>query len=208
MRRSIRNRLRTREPTTALRPSPRPGRSPAAKGKLDLCCGSWRYDPASVHTLRPANQLGRAVLGGFACIRAATQTAAEPPPRTPADHAAAGSRARRRPDRPDPDRARRHAAASTPRQHRALTDYAGNVTQIVEETDQTSKPFFGKLSDPGSLSVTEFVAEVNADRSAMDSYTSRVDSLGRPRRHGQRPEHPRAGLRAAQPARWAKSPKR
>ena len=66
------------------------------------------------------------------------------------------------------------------RQHRALSDYAGNVTQIVEETDQTSKQFFGKLSDPGSLSVTEFVAEVNADRSAMDSYTSRVDSLDAP----------------------------
>jgi hypothetical protein len=69
------------------------------------------------------------------------------------------------------------------RQDRALSDYAGNVTQIVEETDQTSKQFFGKLSDPGSLSVTEFVAEVNADRSAMDSYTSRVDGLDALRSH-------------------------
>jgi hypothetical protein len=66
------------------------------------------------------------------------------------------------------------------RKHRALSDYARNVTQIVDETDQTSKSFFEKLSDPGSLSVTEFVAEVNADRSAMDNYVARVDGLDTP----------------------------
>ncbi len=66
------------------------------------------------------------------------------------------------------------------RQNRALSDYAGDVTQIVDETAQTSETFFGKLADPGSLSVTEFVAEVNADRSAIDSYTARVDSLDAP----------------------------
>ncbi len=66
------------------------------------------------------------------------------------------------------------------RKHRALSDYARNVTQIVDETQQTSKSFFGKLADPGSLSVTEFVAEVNADRSAMDNYVSRIDSLDTP----------------------------
>jgi hypothetical protein len=66
------------------------------------------------------------------------------------------------------------------RAHRALSDYSRNVAQIVEETDQTSKAFFSKLGDPGSLSVTEFVAEVNADRSAMDNYASRVDGLSAP----------------------------
>jgi hypothetical protein len=66
------------------------------------------------------------------------------------------------------------------RKHRALSDYARNVTQIVEGTEQTSKSFFEKLSNPASLSVTEFVAEVNADRSAMDSYVSRVDGLDTP----------------------------
>jgi CARDB len=66
------------------------------------------------------------------------------------------------------------------RKHRALSDYAGNVTQIVDETEQTSKRFFGKLADPGKLSVTEFVAEVSADRSAMDNYASRIDSLDTP----------------------------
>lgn len=66
------------------------------------------------------------------------------------------------------------------RKHRALSDYARNVTQIVDETDQTSKSFFEKLEDPGELSVTEFVAEVNADRSAMDNYVARVDGLDTP----------------------------
>jgi hypothetical protein len=66
------------------------------------------------------------------------------------------------------------------RAHRALSDYANDVTQIVDETDQTSKAFFGKLAEPGDLSVTDFVAEVNADRSAMDNYASRVDGLSAP----------------------------
>jgi hypothetical protein len=66
------------------------------------------------------------------------------------------------------------------RQNRALSDYANNVTQITEETEQTSEQFFGKLSNPGSLSVTEFVGEVNADHSAMDSYKLRIDSLDPP----------------------------
>jgi hypothetical protein len=66
------------------------------------------------------------------------------------------------------------------RADRALSDYAEDVGQIVAETDQTSKDFFGKLSDPGTLSVTEFTAEVSADRSAMDNYASRIDGLGAP----------------------------
>ncbi len=66
------------------------------------------------------------------------------------------------------------------RANRELSDYARNVTQIVEETEQTSKDFFKKLEDPGSLSVTDFVSEVNADRSAMDTYRSRVEDLGTP----------------------------
>ncbi len=66
------------------------------------------------------------------------------------------------------------------RANRALSDYARNVTQISEETERTSKDFFGKLADPGTLSVTEFVGAVNADRSAMDNYSSRVDDLSAP----------------------------
>jgi hypothetical protein len=66
------------------------------------------------------------------------------------------------------------------RKDRALSDYSRNVSQIVEETGQTSKDFFAKLSEPGSLSVTEFVNQVSADRSAMDGYASRVDGLSAP----------------------------
>jgi hypothetical protein len=66
------------------------------------------------------------------------------------------------------------------RANRALSDYANNVTQIVEETQRTSNNFFKKMEDPGSLSVTDFVEQVNADSSAMDSYASRVDGLDAP----------------------------
>ncbi|HYG95650.1 MAG TPA: CARDB domain-containing protein [Solirubrobacterales bacterium] len=66
------------------------------------------------------------------------------------------------------------------RANRELSDYARNVTQIVEETQQTSKSFFGKLDDPGNLSVTDFVDQVNADRSAIDTYAERIDELGAP----------------------------
>lgn len=66
------------------------------------------------------------------------------------------------------------------RANRELSDYAGNVKQIVQETQQTSKRFFGKLADPGSLSVTEFIAEVDADSSAMDNYRTRIDGLSAP----------------------------
>src|ERR1700746_6936 len=51
------------------------------------------------------------------------------------------------------------------RANRELSDYARNVTQIVEETEQTTEDFFKKLEDPGNASVTEFVASVDADRS-------------------------------------------
>jgi hypothetical protein len=61
-----------------------------------------------------------------------------------------------------------------------LSDYADNVTEIVTETEQTSKDFFSNLESPGNLSVTEFTAKVSADASAMDNYASRVDGLGAP----------------------------
>jgi hypothetical protein len=66
------------------------------------------------------------------------------------------------------------------RKNRALSDYSRNVTQIVEETQTTSKSFFEKLEEPGGLSVTEFINQVSADRSAMDNYASRVDGLDAP----------------------------
>lgn len=66
------------------------------------------------------------------------------------------------------------------RANRELEDYARNVTQIVEETKQTSKSFFEKLEEPGSSSVTDFVEAVNAERSAVDTQATRIDDLGTP----------------------------
>jgi hypothetical protein len=62
----------------------------------------------------------------------------------------------------------------------AISDYARSVTQIVDETNQTSERFFKKLEDPGSLTVTEFSTEVEADRSQIDLLTGRVEALGAP----------------------------
>ncbi len=66
------------------------------------------------------------------------------------------------------------------RANRELSDYARNVTQIVEETQHTSNSFFELLEEPGSASVTDFVEQVNADRSAVDAYATRVDDLSAP----------------------------
>ncbi|HEX6456457.1 MAG TPA: CARDB domain-containing protein [Solirubrobacterales bacterium] len=66
------------------------------------------------------------------------------------------------------------------RAHSELSDYSRKVGEIVEGTEQTSKRFFGKLESPGNASVTDFVNEVNADRSAMDAYRTRVEALGAP----------------------------
>lgn len=66
------------------------------------------------------------------------------------------------------------------RANRELSDYARNVTQIVEETQQTSKSFFAKLEDPGNASVTDFVDQVNASASAMDAYATRIDDVDTP----------------------------
>lgn len=66
------------------------------------------------------------------------------------------------------------------RANRELSDYARNVTQIVEETRQTSEKFFQRLEDPGNLSVTDFIDQVEADSSAVDTQATRIDDLGTP----------------------------
>lgn len=62
----------------------------------------------------------------------------------------------------------------------ALSDYARDVEQIVNETSQTSKAFFGKLEDPGKMSVTEFSDQVETDRNAVDALLGRVEGLSAP----------------------------
>jgi len=66
------------------------------------------------------------------------------------------------------------------RAERALSDYGRNVSQILKETEQTSKSFFGNLEDPGSLTVTEFTEKVKADASAVKTQASRIEGLSAP----------------------------
>ena len=94
------------------------------------------------------------------------------------------------------------------RANRELSDYARNVAQIVEETQQTSKAFFDKLEEPGSESVTDFVEQVNADRSAVDSLRDPDRRPQRPRRHVARRSRTSSSATSCGPARWTKSPKR
>jgi hypothetical protein len=62
----------------------------------------------------------------------------------------------------------------------ALSNYSRDVNQILTETGQTSKDFFSKLEEPGGLSVTEFTGQVDADRSAMTNYKTRIEGLSAP----------------------------
>src|SRR3954451_22899990 len=143
MRRSMRKRSRTSEPTNSVRNS--------ACRRVIL-----RQPAATVHTLRPARQ---------------PAWRAEPVE----ESAARPARRRRPPRRPQRQQIvlRRALALGAglvvlilivigvkgcldARKNRALSDYAGDVTQIVKETQQTSNNFFAKLEDPGELSVTDF----------------------------------------------------
>ncbi|MBK5110774.1 MAG: hypothetical protein JJE10_05320 [Thermoleophilia bacterium] len=66
------------------------------------------------------------------------------------------------------------------RKNRSLDDYANSVTQIVDETNSLSKSFYGRLEDPGDLTVTDFTAEIESDRSAMAGFLGRVEKLDTP----------------------------
>ena len=83
------------------------------------------------------------------------------------------------------------------RKDRALSDYARNVTQIVEETDQTSKTFFAKLDDPGEP-LGDRIRRPGQRRPQRDGQLRQPHRRPRhARRHGPRPERARADLRAA-----------
>jgi CARDB len=66
------------------------------------------------------------------------------------------------------------------RAHQALEDYTRNVATIVDSSNQTSSALFKRLEDPGSLSTTEYEAEIASYRGAMDSLYSRVQGLSTP----------------------------
>jgi hypothetical protein len=66
------------------------------------------------------------------------------------------------------------------RKNRSLDDYSNSVTQIVDETNALSESFFGRLENPGDLTVTDFTSEIESDRSAMAGFLSRVEKLDTP----------------------------
>src|SRR5215218_10514694 len=172
MRRSIRKRLRTSEPTIALPSSPVKDLFLRIAWEKRTVCGiSWRDGHRSLHTLGPVEDF----------------TSRRPPRR---------ERPQRRPERQQIMLRRGLALGGglvllilivlgvkgclDARANRELGDYARNVTQIVEETQDTSGSFFKLLEDPGSASITDFIEQVNADRSAVDAYATRIDDLSAP----------------------------
>ena len=91
------------------------------------------------------------------------------------------------------------------RAHRALSDYSRNVTQIVQATNQTSKAFFGKLEDPGNLSVTR----VRHPGQGRQQRNGRARLAGRRAEHAGGHEHPQRRLELVyelRATRWTRSP--
>lgn len=66
------------------------------------------------------------------------------------------------------------------RKDRSLETYAGDVTQLADETNALGESMFEMLDDPGELSVTEFTGEIETDRNAMDGFLGRVEKLNVP----------------------------
>src|SRR5207342_107580 len=63
------------------------------------------------------------------------------------------------------------------RKERSFENYVSDLTAITTQTNQLSRGFFGRLSDPGDLSPLSFEAQVAADRGNAESLASRVDEL-------------------------------
>jgi len=66
------------------------------------------------------------------------------------------------------------------RKTRSFENYVSDLNAITAQTSQLSGAFFGKLSDPGTLSPLQFKAEIAADRGTAENLASRVDALSTP----------------------------
>jgi hypothetical protein len=66
------------------------------------------------------------------------------------------------------------------RKTRNFENYVSDLNAVAAQTNQLSGEFFGKLSDPGTLSALDFEAEIAADRGAAENLSSRVDGLDTP----------------------------
>jgi hypothetical protein len=66
------------------------------------------------------------------------------------------------------------------REERSYENYVSDLTAITTQTNQLSRDFFGRLSDPGDLSPLSFEAQIAADRGTAEGLDTRVHDLDTP----------------------------
>jgi CARDB len=66
------------------------------------------------------------------------------------------------------------------RKQRSFENYVSDLTAITTQTNQLSRDFFGRLSDPGNLSPLSFEAQIAADRGTAEGLDTRVHGLDTP----------------------------
>ncbi|MGH2925228.1 MAG: CARDB domain-containing protein [Solirubrobacterales bacterium] len=66
------------------------------------------------------------------------------------------------------------------RKQRSYENYASDLTAIATQSNQLSKEFFGRLSDPGNLTPLSFEAQIAADRGTAEGLDARVHALDTP----------------------------
>jgi hypothetical protein len=66
------------------------------------------------------------------------------------------------------------------REERAYENYVRDLTALASDSNSVSSRFFGRLEDPGNLSPLEFEAEVQTDRSNMETLVDRAEGLDPP----------------------------
>lgn len=66
------------------------------------------------------------------------------------------------------------------REERAYENYARDLSTLVQEEQQLSEEFFGRLADPGNLSELNIETEIRADRSQAEALVGRAEDLDPP----------------------------
>jgi hypothetical protein len=66
------------------------------------------------------------------------------------------------------------------RKERGYENYVSDLTAIATQSNQLSRDFFGRLSDPGNLSPLSFEAQIAADRGTAEGLADRVQALDTP----------------------------
>jgi CARDB len=66
------------------------------------------------------------------------------------------------------------------REERAYENYVRDLTTLASDSNSVSTRFFDRLEDPGNLSPLEYEAEVQQDRSTMETLVDRAEGLDPP----------------------------